>query len=602
MYISEKIKNEYKQWEAGDKIFISAPTGSGKSHFILHTLLYWRIEQRISGKMLYLVNRKVLKKQIEAEIRKMPLIMACYSIENWIDIETYQSIERALRNGNSQQLMNWFRQYDLVVYDECHYFYSDSNFNTYTQLSFDCLMNTFGNKIQIFMSATMEKVKKKIEDVIPESVAQMQMVQGIDKILYNVVKKTRVFEYEMPGSYDYVNIKVFKDYDDLKVKVKEDSEANTKWLIFVDNIERGKELKKSLENGKDSISKEEMIFIDANYKNDNEASEVVNEISEKSYASKKIVITTAVMDNGISFKDFELRNIVILADTRESFIQMLGRKRNDGKKITLYLCKRSQNHFSQRLQSINKILDFYMRYEKSLNAIYVWGYNEDTGESRRASAYSFLEFRSNMDYWKQLQNCYKQLSYQQVVMDAIWNDKIYDKAAKNMLYFYNGLVACNEFAAQKCDDLKQFYGDMANAMESDENAFLKQQLMWLGIENKEKIIEEAQKDTDERNRDSIKEVFESVLNQDMNKEGYGSFLNQIREACCCFMKKSPKFADSVIRDMGKKGRPIVGDNFKNCMQIAGLPYILERPTRSIYRITKECKEIQDIEPSDNQNN
>ena len=88
----------------------------------------------------------------------------------------------------------------------------------------------------------------------------------------------------------------------------------------------------------------------------------------------------------------------------------------------------------------------------------------------------------------------------------------------------------------------------------------------------------------------------------MNKEDYGSFLNQIREACCCFMKKSPKFADSVIRDMGKKGRPIVGDNFKNCMQIAGLPYILERPTRSIYRITKECKEIQDIEPSDNQNN
>lgn len=499
--------------------------------------------------------------------------------------------------------MNRFQKYDLVVYDECHYFYSDSNFNTYTQLSFDCLMNTLGyNTIQIFMSATIEKVKKKIEDIIPESVAQMQMVQGIDKVLYNVVKKPRVFEYEMSGSYGYVNIKVFKDYDDLKIKVKEDFEANTKWLIFVDNIERGKELKKSLENGKDSISKEEMIFIDANYKNDNEASEVVNEISEKSYASKKIVITTAVMDNGISFKDFELRNIVILADTRENFIQMLGRKRNDGKKITLYLCKRPQNHFSQRLQSINKILDFYMRYEKTLNAIYVWGYDEVTRESRRASAYSFPTFRNHMNHCNQLQNYCTQLSYQQVVMDAIWNDKIYDKAAKNMLYFYNGLVACNEFAVQKCDDLKQFYGSMANAMENDENAFLKQQLMWIGIRDVEKIIEEAQKGTEEKYREDIKKVIEEKLGKEIDASENKEIKKLLKDSLKYFYQKKPDYDAKIIKYLNQNDRLISQDTFNICMETTDLPYRMTKTTGKTYCITKECKEIQDIEPSDNQNN
>ncbi len=43
------------------------------------------------------------------------------------------------------------------------------------------------------------------------------------------------------------------------------------------------------------------------------------------------------MDNGISLEDEYLRNIVIMADTKETFIQMLGRKRikNKDRKSTL---------------------------------------------------------------------------------------------------------------------------------------------------------------------------------------------------------------------------------------------------------------------------
>ena len=40
MYISELIKDEYKEWEAGQIILISAPTGSGKSNFIFDRIWY----------------------------------------------------------------------------------------------------------------------------------------------------------------------------------------------------------------------------------------------------------------------------------------------------------------------------------------------------------------------------------------------------------------------------------------------------------------------------------------------------------------------------------------------------------------------------------
>ena len=38
-YITDEIGEKYKEWGAGDKVFITAPTGTGKTHFILNILL-----------------------------------------------------------------------------------------------------------------------------------------------------------------------------------------------------------------------------------------------------------------------------------------------------------------------------------------------------------------------------------------------------------------------------------------------------------------------------------------------------------------------------------------------------------------------------------
>ena len=64
--VTDKIGEEYKQWSNYNKIFISAPTGSGKTYFILNVLLPFACSQ--NRKILFLVNRKILKLQLEKEI------------------------------------------------------------------------------------------------------------------------------------------------------------------------------------------------------------------------------------------------------------------------------------------------------------------------------------------------------------------------------------------------------------------------------------------------------------------------------------------------------------------------------------------------------
>lgn len=85
--VTDKIGEEYKQWSNYNKIFISAPTGSGKTYFILNVLLPFACSQ--NRKILFLVNRKILKLQLEKEISNFP-----FEIAKNITIETYQTLEK----------------------------------------------------------------------------------------------------------------------------------------------------------------------------------------------------------------------------------------------------------------------------------------------------------------------------------------------------------------------------------------------------------------------------------------------------------------------------------------------------------------------------
>ncbi|CAB1241772.1 protein of unknown function [Ruminococcaceae bacterium BL-4] len=65
-YISEVIRDDYKNWKKGDIILIKSPTGSGKSEFIKKKLLNWCKDQHKSMLLLkaiglcYISNKLVI--------------------------------------------------------------------------------------------------------------------------------------------------------------------------------------------------------------------------------------------------------------------------------------------------------------------------------------------------------------------------------------------------------------------------------------------------------------------------------------------------------------------------------------------------------------
>ena len=189
-YLADRIGEQFKEWtpvkddkSLGDTIFISSPTGSGKTHFILKVLLPYALSN--GKKILYLVNRTVLKEQLEKEIRG-----CSYALQDSIEVELYQKIEgkilkleeelccsefeagyfQALRDYNIanalnirrpvckkeyhvnfHKVMEYYKKFDYVICDEAHYFLMDSNYNTNTIISYRFVKELFSRKILIYM-------------------------------------------------------------------------------------------------------------------------------------------------------------------------------------------------------------------------------------------------------------------------------------------------------------------------------------------------------------------------------------------------------------------------------------------------------------------
>lgn len=96
-------------------------------------------------------------------------------------------------------------------------------------------------------------------------------------------------------------------------KIITDSSNAEKWLIFTDSIEAGKALCNEI---KERVANQTDVgYIDAKYALDEDGQEIIDEIIKDNFTQKRILIATAVIDNVISIKDEDLRNIVIMADT-----------------------------------------------------------------------------------------------------------------------------------------------------------------------------------------------------------------------------------------------------------------------------------------------
>ena len=199
--------------------------------------------------------------------------------------------------------------------------------------------------------------------------------------------------YTLEKTYDYVELCIFDSLKELKQRIVNSvRNKKEKWLVFTDNIEAGETFAEELvtKNSEDIVlTEDEVVFIDAKYQKNENSKKTVEQVVEESATEKMVVVATSVMDNGVSFHDGNLRNLVIMADTKESFVQMLGRKREDGKKTKVYICRRDVAHFKRRKQFVKNITGFYDLYESDLKKS--WSYTFQNHEFKELNPYYWIE-------------------------------------------------------------------------------------------------------------------------------------------------------------------------------------------------------------------
>lgn len=611
-YIEEKIGDDYLKWDNTDIILINAPTGSGKTQFCLHKLLCGRAVHR-GERILYLVNRKVLKKQLLEDIKKYEKKLISNGIRHinlsdYIKIQTYQEIEIMLATmdennlGKSIEVLRQYQnKYNMVIYDECHYFYADSNFNTYTQLSYDFLTHCFNDKIQIFMSATMEKVKGWIKTHIPQYGKEQHMMN------YNphyVLKRTnienRLREFGCEKDYSYIDLNILDKVEDIEKIIINAQNKNEKWLIFVDNKDLGKKLSDCLlkSTGKE---KRDIVYIDADYSKNIDTTNTVEFLAANKKTSEKIVITTAVMDNGISFQDDELRNLVILADTEEEFIQMLGRKRKDGQNLNVYFCRRDVKHFQKRLQIIDRQIDSYMNNAKKLEKNYCWDiYDENDVLMRREGISPFTLYRNYCWQYENKKcatylNGEKILTYlpqptqQQWFLKSILESPEFYNNTRSYVYYYEGLAAINELSIQRLFDLRNFYQDIIEKFETNEWAFAEEVLRWIGYSENAicEKIEENSIGLDEKYYSKIEEILNEHLEEVLDSSQNEELKMELRESLKYFIINNANFKKTDIDTVTKTGRTLSDKLFNKIMNEINLPYMMEKPDKSHFIIKKK---------------
>ena len=93
-YLSEVIGDEYFDW-GKQKIIIQAPTGSGKSTFIIQALL--KRYQRKHWKLLILCNRRLLRKQYWYQLVQQ--FDAYSDLRQVVEIKTYQELAASMMHG-----------------------------------------------------------------------------------------------------------------------------------------------------------------------------------------------------------------------------------------------------------------------------------------------------------------------------------------------------------------------------------------------------------------------------------------------------------------------------------------------------------------------
>lgn len=411
-YLADFVSEGIDTWQPNEPVVISAQTGSGKNYLIQDTLLPELIDKNPDTKdlMLILSNRIALTRQTKKQFAER-LVQYTNSDKYLSEIEqwyTPEGVDNLYINFDVITICSYHQMFErhfldnhkfkYIICDECHFFTSDSLFNPDTGEMLKEIVNKGQNSIRIYMSATPEiafepivraeyNFKKAILDndlkeleILKEttnwklslflqepykfsfisSSGKHYLIQSISDINLCIEEEKNNFNfklifYYMARRYDYIqNIFSYKTEEDLANIVENPS---SKWLIFSNR--NANEIMSAIKS-----KNIECILLSRDKINSNsKVSDEYNYIIDHETTSKKVVISTSVLDNGINIKNDKLKenekilNIAIDVTDRTEFIQMLGRIRfNDIDKINLYIKENSMDELKRILLDQTKSL------------------------------------------------------------------------------------------------------------------------------------------------------------------------------------------------------------------------------------------------------
>ena len=329
-YLSKFLSREdITEWDASQPVFISAPTGAGKSHFVLSEVLgyvmeeYWKNEE--GAKLLILSNRIALNRQlkldvaeriryciVEKEQEKLFQEMLSASPEDFdrftfdfgpVMVCSYHRLQKDAPN---------LGRYRLIVCDEFHFFTSDSAFNEYTERMMKRIVREGRNAVRIYMSATPEVA---FEPILREEYRCLAERHG-----WGCTLDIDFFYLER----DFNNIEEIFNYRSEYELPEAVRQYDGKWVVFVNSCKRGEDLKAELDE-KDR----KCVFISTESKSRGSAKCAFDNLvkSESLGDDVDVLICTSVLDNGVNINDATVKNIAIEKFDRVEFLQMLGRVR-----------------------------------------------------------------------------------------------------------------------------------------------------------------------------------------------------------------------------------------------------------------------------------
>lgn len=582
IYISDIIGDEYKGWDKDDIIFISSPTGTGKTTFIFDKLLpYLKSKNK---RILYLVNRSVLKKQLIKSCSKLPL-----EDQNYIQIESYQAIESLLlelskkeatpdyingfiyanniiagqntfpyntSNDELNRKLNWFANYDCLVCDEAHYFISDSNFNKNTILSYNFIRRFYSSKQKIFISATIEDVKLYICDGAPFNWNQRTPWFS----LWNespLLSKQSEKNYSCERNYDYIQLHFFHDTNSMAKQIKNEG---GKWLIFVDSKEVGYGIKKQIIDDPDSNLS--VAFVTADYEVDFEALNEVQSIVANEQQSADVLIATSVLDNGINISDEKLRKIVIMADNETEFIQMLGRRRRNNEKVDVYVYLYGKAHFKSRININNNRKRYAENFYKGM--LFMMRNQAAIQSSNSVSQDLFNKERISL------------IEHSRLIVDNIF--EIFDQIKYTHLSF-NGMIYLNPLSMKNLQNLNRFYNKIVCRFEDgDEYAFAREVMNWLN-KNSDAELETALMDNFERALNHICKKFSEKNNTEMSKSDNIKLKEELKSDLRLILKHKKSEInkndyDTMLGTIDKGDRPLSVPFMDALNKVFGIKYTM----------------------------